>query len=254
MPYETEKPHHFEARRGDRLLQRCRAAGVEPALGLAADLLPLNKGVLLLVGETAGGRVFWVERAGMALDPRISPTEVYYDPAAFRASLGLKRPPMALDRFAIRELWFEEDPRWLGGSFRSYWANQGPATILGRVGCGAARISAGRGRITGMPRYCGNRQRLERPRRRRTSVWESIARTRPTRAGLPRPLRSGRCPQGHSSMSGWRRWTPRGRLLRRPRLPPTRCAFRPRAVTIARTGPPPAQSAFGGPAPSPSPH
>ena len=35
---------------------------------LAADLLPLNRGVLLVIGRTAAGRVFWVERAGLALD------------------------------------------------------------------------------------------------------------------------------------------------------------------------------------------
>jgi len=39
------------------MLRLCRAAGVEPAIGLAADLLPLNRGVLLLIGETAGSRV-----------------------------------------------------------------------------------------------------------------------------------------------------------------------------------------------------
>ena len=43
---------------------------VEPALGLVMDLAPLNRGVLLLVGETTSGRVCWVERAGMALDVR----------------------------------------------------------------------------------------------------------------------------------------------------------------------------------------
>ena len=39
------KPHHFEAIGGDRHLRRCRAAGVEPVLGLAMDLAPLNRGV-----------------------------------------------------------------------------------------------------------------------------------------------------------------------------------------------------------------
>ena len=29
----------------------------------------------------------------------------YYDPRAYRASLGLRRPPVAIDRFGIRELW-----------------------------------------------------------------------------------------------------------------------------------------------------
>ena len=32
------------------------------------DLAPLNRGVLLLVGQTGAGRVCWVERAGLALD------------------------------------------------------------------------------------------------------------------------------------------------------------------------------------------
>ena len=103
------KAHHFEATRGDRHLRRCRAAGVEPALGLAMDLAPLNRGVLLLVGETATGRICWVERAGMALDVRGPETEVHYDPAAFRATLGLKRPPVALDRYAVRRLWVAND-------------------------------------------------------------------------------------------------------------------------------------------------
>ncbi len=62
------KPHHSEARRLNPMTRACRAAGVEPALGLAADLLPLNRGVLLVIGRTAAGRVFWVERAGLALD------------------------------------------------------------------------------------------------------------------------------------------------------------------------------------------
>ena len=64
------KAHHFEATRGDRHLRLCRRVGVEPALGLAMDLAPLNPGVLLLVGETTNGPVGWVERAGMALDVR----------------------------------------------------------------------------------------------------------------------------------------------------------------------------------------
>ena len=64
------QPHHDEAIAPDRYLRRCRSAGVEPALGLAMDLAPLNRGVLLLVGQTAEGRVCWVERAGLALDVR----------------------------------------------------------------------------------------------------------------------------------------------------------------------------------------
>ena len=77
------------------------------------DLVPLNRGVLLLVGETTSGRVWWVERAGMALDVRGPDTEVYHDPAAFQATLGLKRPPVALDRYAVRALWVEcdDDPQ-----------------------------------------------------------------------------------------------------------------------------------------------
>jgi hypothetical protein len=46
------KPHHLAARSLDRLTQLCRKGGVYPAIGLAADLLPLNKGVLLLIGRT----------------------------------------------------------------------------------------------------------------------------------------------------------------------------------------------------------
>jgi hypothetical protein len=57
------KPHHTAAMRLARCTAACRLAGVEPALGLAADLLPLNRGVLLLVGRTRHGRVFWCERA-----------------------------------------------------------------------------------------------------------------------------------------------------------------------------------------------
>jgi hypothetical protein len=34
-----------EATRLDRLTAACRAAGIEPALRLAPDLLPLNRGV-----------------------------------------------------------------------------------------------------------------------------------------------------------------------------------------------------------------
>jgi hypothetical protein len=70
-------PHHVEATAADRYLRRRRAAGVEPALGLAMDLAPLNRGVLLLVGDTAAGRVCWVERAGMALDVRGPETMVH---------------------------------------------------------------------------------------------------------------------------------------------------------------------------------
>ena len=70
------KPHHFETRRLDRLTQLCREAGVDPAIGLAADLLPLNKGVLLLVWRTHDGRHrMWVERAGMAIGPFHGPTD-----------------------------------------------------------------------------------------------------------------------------------------------------------------------------------
>ena len=61
------KPDHFEAIRGDRHLHRCRAAGVEPALDLAIDLVPLNRGVLLLVGEgVLAGFAGWSEPG----DPR----------------------------------------------------------------------------------------------------------------------------------------------------------------------------------------
>ena len=61
------QPHHIEATAPDRYLRRCHVAGAEPALGLGMHLIPLNRGVLLLVGDTAAGRVSWVERAGMAL-------------------------------------------------------------------------------------------------------------------------------------------------------------------------------------------
>jgi hypothetical protein len=33
----------------------CRGAGVDPAIGLAADLLPLNSGLLLLIGRPEMG-------------------------------------------------------------------------------------------------------------------------------------------------------------------------------------------------------
>jgi hypothetical protein len=106
------KHHHTEATAGAIYLCRCRAAGVEPALGLAYDLAPLNRGVLLLVGETANGRVCWVERAGMALDIRDDATVVHYDVPAFRAGLELRRPPVALDWRVVRALWVEnnDDP------------------------------------------------------------------------------------------------------------------------------------------------
>ena len=59
------------------------------------DLAPLNRGVLLLAGESRNGaRVCWVERAGMALDVRGAETEVHSSPQAFRASLELRRPPV----------------------------------------------------------------------------------------------------------------------------------------------------------------
>ena len=45
----------------------------------------------------------------MALDVRGPETEVHDDPAAFRAALGLKRPPVASDRYAVRTLWVEND-------------------------------------------------------------------------------------------------------------------------------------------------
>ena len=63
------KAHHIEATRGDRHLHRCRAAGIEPALGMAMDLGPLNRGVLLLIGETTTGSAGW-SGGGMALDVR----------------------------------------------------------------------------------------------------------------------------------------------------------------------------------------
>ena len=104
------KPHHAEARRLNPLTRACRAVGVEPALGLAADLLPLNRGVRLLIGRTAAGRVFWVERAGLALDARTDPPEGM--PAeTFRAGLDLIGRPVAIDRHGIKAMWAEEDPR-----------------------------------------------------------------------------------------------------------------------------------------------
>lgn len=70
----AKKPRQVEAARADFLTRLCRRAGVELALGLAGDLLPLNRGVQ--VGETASGPVFWVERAGMALEVRGAETEI----------------------------------------------------------------------------------------------------------------------------------------------------------------------------------
>lgn len=113
------QPHHVETLAPDRRLRLCRAAGVEPALGLAMALAPLNRGVLLLVGETAAGRVCWVERAGLALDVRGGETIVHEDCAAFRAALGLRAAPTALDRYAVRGLWIEgdEDPGRVAAAF-----------------------------------------------------------------------------------------------------------------------------------------
>jgi hypothetical protein len=92
----------------DRLTRLCRQAGVDPAIELAADLLPLNKGVLLLVGRTRDAqRRIWVERAGMALDPSTDPPSVE-EPSAFRRRVGLAGSPVALDRYAIKELWLIE--------------------------------------------------------------------------------------------------------------------------------------------------
>jgi hypothetical protein len=104
------KPHHAEARRLNPLTRACRIAGVEPGLGLAADLLPLNRGVMLMIGRTAAGRVFWVERAGLALDARTDPPEVM-TAEAFRAGLELIGRPVAIDRHGIKALWAEEEPR-----------------------------------------------------------------------------------------------------------------------------------------------
>jgi hypothetical protein len=102
------KPHHLATRCLDRLTQLCREAGVDPAIGLAADLLPLNKGVLLLVGRTRDDcRRMWVERAGMAMDPSTDPPTVEM-PAEFRRRAGLIGSPVALDRYAINELWLIE--------------------------------------------------------------------------------------------------------------------------------------------------
>jgi hypothetical protein len=68
-----------------RLTQICREVGVGPAIGLAADLLPLNKGVLLLVGRARENqRRMRVERAGMALEPSKDPPTVEM-PAEFRS-------------------------------------------------------------------------------------------------------------------------------------------------------------------------
>ncbi len=92
----------------DRLTRLCRRAGVDPAIGLAADLLPLNKGVLLLIGRTRDGeRQMWVERAGMALDPCTDPPSVEM-PAELRKRMGLTGSPVGLDRYAIKELWLIE--------------------------------------------------------------------------------------------------------------------------------------------------
>ena len=100
--------HHIEATRGDRHLHRCRVAGVEPALGLAMDLAPLNGGVLLLIGETTASRVCWIERAGMAFDVRGPETEVHYEPSAFRMTLGLKRLRAAPADRRVRQIQIDE--------------------------------------------------------------------------------------------------------------------------------------------------
>ena len=70
----------------------------------------LNRGVLLLVGETEAQRICWVERAGLALDVRGPETGVH-SRDGFRRVLGMRRPPVALDRYAVRALWIEHDEK-----------------------------------------------------------------------------------------------------------------------------------------------
>jgi hypothetical protein len=65
---------------------------------------------MLMMGRTAAGRVFWVERAGLALDARTDPPEVM-TAEAFRAGLELIGRPVAIDRHGIKALWAEEEPR-----------------------------------------------------------------------------------------------------------------------------------------------
>ena len=120
-PLSPLKPHHAAATRLDRPTAACRAAGIEPALGLAADLLPLNRGVLLLIGETTAGRIFWCERAGLALDAREDPPRV--EPVSdFRTRLGLLRQPVAIDRHGIRAIWTEDEPRCAWAALRKLLA------------------------------------------------------------------------------------------------------------------------------------
>jgi hypothetical protein len=93
---------------GDRRRRNDRAPASSLRFGLAMDLAPLNRGVLLLVAQTAEGRVCWVERAALALDVR-GPETVVHSRDDFRRSLKLRRPPVALDRYAVRALWVEND-------------------------------------------------------------------------------------------------------------------------------------------------
>jgi hypothetical protein len=65
--------HHIATATPD--LDLCRAAGGEPALGLAMDSMGFDPDTLLLVGEADGRSVLWVERAGLALDVRGGSTE-----------------------------------------------------------------------------------------------------------------------------------------------------------------------------------
>ena len=106
------KPHHSEARRLNPMTRACRAAGVEPALGLAADLLPLNRGVLLVIGGqppvassgSSGPASRSTARGSAGREPA----------GTFRAGLELIGQPVAIDRHGIKVIWAEEDPRWRG--------------------------------------------------------------------------------------------------------------------------------------------
>lgn len=55
----------------------------------------------------------------MALTAPGGSTEAHYDIAAFRALLALRRPPVALDRRALRHIWQpnDTDPRRAAEAF-----------------------------------------------------------------------------------------------------------------------------------------
>ena len=146
-PLSPLKPHHAAATRLDRLTAACRAAGIEPALGLAADLLPLNRGVLLLVGRR--GTVASSGASGRAW--RSIPGRCRHwssQPRSSAPGSGWLRQPVAIDRHGIRAIWSRGRPaRRLGGLTAA-------AEIVGRNCVGFAALL--------LAQSCGPHQRATR--------------------------------------------------------------------------------------------